>query len=214
MGQYYKPVSLDRKEYLYTHDYANGLKLMEHSYIDNSFMNVVEKLLAPEGPWYKNRIVWAGDYGDEKLFVPPHDDLFDEDGEKVEDTENINLYGYMSYAGTKISPEAAPEGSDYKERADIADKIEKDTTLIYVCNWSKKEYVDLTAVQPVGMHGWEANYKIHPLSILTCNGNGRGGGDFRGEHPLVGAWAADQISMEGIVPDGFKEITPNFEEDR
>jgi len=57
MGQYYKPISIDKMTFLYSHDYGNGLKLMEHSYIGNNLVNTVESLLAPDGEWYKNRIV-------------------------------------------------------------------------------------------------------------------------------------------------------------
>ena len=40
-----------------------GLKMMEHSYIDNNTMLIIENLLQFDGRWYKGRIVWAGDYG-------------------------------------------------------------------------------------------------------------------------------------------------------
>ena len=50
MGQYYKPTILkDRKVknksdivvWFYSHNYDNGLKLMEHSYKGNNFVNAV-----------------------------------------------------------------------------------------------------------------------------------------------------------------------------
>ena len=44
MGQYYHPTMIDEAgniTWVYTHDYHNGLKLMEHSYIGNSVMNAV-----------------------------------------------------------------------------------------------------------------------------------------------------------------------------
>ena len=62
MGQYYKPVNLDKKKFVYSHDYGNGLKLMEHSWIDNDFVAIVENLIKKGGDWYGDRIVWAGDY--------------------------------------------------------------------------------------------------------------------------------------------------------
>ena len=52
-----------------------------------------------------------------------------------------------------------------------------------------------------------AGYKVHPLPLLTCEGNGRGGGDYRPEdHPLIGIWARDVISVEKEKPDGYVEI--------
>ncbi len=41
MGQYYKPICLDnelKEQWVYSHDYDNGLKLMEHSYVSNNFV--------------------------------------------------------------------------------------------------------------------------------------------------------------------------------
>lgn len=59
MGQYYKPIILsdDNKvvAYMYSHDYDNGLKLMEHSYIGNNFVETFASLLAPDQPYYRLR---------------------------------------------------------------------------------------------------------------------------------------------------------------
>jgi hypothetical protein len=66
MGQYYKPVCTDTMEWLYSHNYDNGLKLMEHSYVGNSFVGAVMSLMTKGGKWCKKRIVWAGDYYDEE----------------------------------------------------------------------------------------------------------------------------------------------------
>lgn len=71
MGQYYLTVILAEKsdkEYIRTYldasVYDNGVKLIEHSYMNNKFMNIVENLIGPNGMFYKSRIVWAGDYAD------------------------------------------------------------------------------------------------------------------------------------------------------
>ena len=70
MGQYYKVIILGDKN-IDTHEIIRvfmepwfGIKLLEHSYINNNFVNAVEFLLSPEGIFYKSRIVWAGDYAD------------------------------------------------------------------------------------------------------------------------------------------------------
>ena len=62
MGQYYKPMSLDTKEYLVSHKYGNGLKLMEHSYYKNNFVAEVIHLLMNE--WNTHQVLWSGDYSD------------------------------------------------------------------------------------------------------------------------------------------------------
>jgi len=61
MGQYYKGVNLDKREFIQPHDYDNGAKLMEHSYIENPLLDTVEHLFSPKGNWYKTRFVWTGD---------------------------------------------------------------------------------------------------------------------------------------------------------
>ena len=71
MGQYYKPINIDNKQWLYSHEYNhNSLKLMEHSWIGNDFVGAVMNLMIKGGEWFKKRIVWAGDYyGDEEKEV-------------------------------------------------------------------------------------------------------------------------------------------------
>jgi hypothetical protein len=64
MGQYYKSVSIEKKEHVLSHSYDSGLKLMEHSWLNNSFVKAVCTLIAIGGAWYGDRIVWAGDYAD------------------------------------------------------------------------------------------------------------------------------------------------------
>lgn len=73
----------------------------------------------------------------------------------------------------------------------------------YIVNHTKKEFV-----QKGG------NDSIHPLSLLTAEGNGRGGGDYRGnDERLVGLWARDVISVEKEVPEGYTEFITEFYED-
>ena len=58
--------------------------------------------------------------------------------------------------------------------------------------------------------GW----KIHPLSILTSSGNGRGSGDYRDDDDTnVGSWAGDIISSEYEEPTGMAKYTAFFVED-
>ena len=42
---------------------------------------------------------------------------------------------------------------------------------------------------------------IHPLPLLTCAGNGRGGGDFRSEDSRVGTWFKDRIYTSNKLPE-------------
>ena len=168
MGQYYYPIILNSDGkivvWMCAHNYNNGLKLMEHSYLGNNFVSTFEFGLSPEGPHYKSRVVWAGDYADKEL-----------DQEK-------NLY-QMCDEYTMISPQV------------------KETKMYrYIINHSKKQFVDKTKAPK------QENFALHPLPLLTCEGNGRGGGDYRGESPLIGSWARDIISVEEVAPEGFEEL--------
>ena len=77
---------------------------------------------------------------------------------------------------------------------------EKDTSEYrYVVNHSKRVFVDKQATE---------EDKMHPLPLLTCEGNGRGGGDYIGEDPqhLVGSWARDIIAVTREPPEGYGEV--------
>jgi hypothetical protein len=180
MGQYYKPVNLDKKEYLYTHDFDEGLKLMEHSYIANPVLNAVEKLLLPNGKWYKNRILWAGDYAD-------HEKGY----KKTNEGYDVNIYQIVDNEGKKIKPSSK--------------KV--DEKFCYLTNHSKKQFIDLRKIKADS-----DGYKIHPLPLLTAEGNGRGGGDFRGEDSRIGKWARDIISLEKHIADNYLEINGQFKD--
>lgn len=67
MGQYYHNINLDTFEYMSAHDYDNGLKLMEHSYLGNEYVGAVMRLLMKGGSWYKTRVVWCGDYSEKVI---------------------------------------------------------------------------------------------------------------------------------------------------
>jgi hypothetical protein len=178
MGQYYKPVSVEKRQYVYSHDYNNGLKLMEHSWIGNDFVGVVEDLIAEGGAWHGDRIVWAGDYADE------------------EKNRKSNLFSLTEPDKCKITPE--PTKTKYR----------------YVVNMDTKEYVDTKKVPLSDVwedeNGKEWPFTIHPLPLLTCEGNGRGGGDFHKEDPLVGAWARNRVTVSNTKPKGYAELEFNL----
>lgn len=172
MGQYYKGAILKNKKsvesWVYSHDFDSGLKLMEHSWIENPFVKSFEKLIHNN----PKRVVWAGDYADECKGL------------------KTNVYSRCSDKN-KVKPEY---------ELSILDSL-------FVINHTKKEYVLKSEVPNID--GW----RIHPLPLLTCEGNGRGGGDFRGESDLIGSWARDLISVSGTEPTGYKKIIFDLKED-
>jgi len=187
MGQYYKPVSIEKKEHVLSHSYGNGLKLMEHSYVGNRFVQIVEALIAEGGAWYGDHIVWAGDYAD------PEPNTGNDENEGRGD----NLYHICD---AEIKPCG---GKSYR----------------YVINLDTKEFVDTKKIPMTEVwedeKGKEWPFIIHPLPILTCEGNGRGGGDLHKEDPLVGKWARARVTVSNLKPkahEGYKEIEFNLYE--
>lgn len=184
MGQYYKPVKLNDEGrvdgWLYSHDYDNGLKLMEHSYIGNNFVGAVESLLIPSGAWHNSPIVWAGDYAD----------ALQENGVELKDADgyDITLYSLCN-DNNKLNPQPLENAEQFR----------------YLVNFDKKQYVDKQACEE-----FEEGWAIHPLPLLTADGNGRGGGDFRGDNDYVGFWSGDCIGLVEQLPEGFEEINPSF----
>ncbi len=79
----------------------------------------------------------------------------------------------------------------------------------YLVNHSKQVYLDKTKQEQD-----EDGYQIHPLPLLTCEGNGQGGGDYitEDEHLLqhIGSWARDIISVESEIPADYTEIIVSF----
>ena len=183
MGQGYRAIILasqkEPKEIIRTwvepHEYLNGYKLMEHSYIGNNFVQALEYLICPRGMFYKSRLVWAGDYADNEA---DHD---------------VNLY---MLASDKMNEGKVSRPSDY----DVS-------SYRYIVNHTKKQYVDTNRNVKREM------FNIHPLPLLTAEGNGRGGGDYRGNNDnLVGTWARNIISVEQECPVGYSELICEFSE--
>ncbi len=165
MGQYYYPVSMEKREHVYSHSYGNGLKLMEHSWIGNNFVNAVSTLIAKGGAWFGDRIVWAGDYADK------------EKGRK------LNLH---SLCDKEVKPNQPKKDFRYFLNLDTMEFVD-----------TKKIPLDSVYTDDKGKN-WE--YRIHPLPLLTCEGNGRGGGDYHLESPLVGKWARNRIIAQNTKP--------------
>jgi hypothetical protein len=180
MGQYFKPAILAKNKktvsaFLYSWDYNNGLKLMEHSWIGNNFVRAFESLI------HKNPqiVVWAGDYA-----APCK-------------SRKSNVYRRCL---DKVRQRPANNLTDSDCR--------------FVVNHTKKEFVDTSKVIPVDSAWASDEERIHPLPLLTCEGNGQGGGDYFGkaDRHLVGTWARNLISVEPEAPENYKELIVSFNE--
>ena len=91
MGQYYKVVNLDKKEYLDPHSFGDGAKLLEFGCSEVGMMTGLAILLADGnnrgggdlrsdhsliGSWAGDRIVITGDYADEGRFNKGKQNLY------------------------------------------------------------------------------------------------------------------------------------------
>jgi len=97
------------------------------------------------------------------------------DDEKDEKNLSTMAYNEEELACSKQQTPKARDMSEYR----------------YIVNHTKCLFVDK-----------QKSSSIHPLPLLTCEGNGRGGGDYHGtnEH-LCGTWARDVISVEIEEPE-------------
>lgn len=184
MGQYFRAVNADNWECVEPHDYQNGAKIMEHSFVDNNYVSAVEFLLIETenklGRWARKRIVWAGDYADEYM------DITDNKGNK----EKTNYFQLSESVNLPLQNLIEKIGKNYK----------------YIINWDKKEYVDKTKGPKINSMGW----RFHPLPLLTCDNTE---GMYLGDNPHLGSWFKNSISVSDKFPKTFKQLLPNFERD-
>lgn len=207
MGQYYKPVSLTAKQFVHPHDNGNGLKLTEHSWKKNNIMLSIMGALAKDGNWYKNRIVWAGDYADKDLFLT-EDEINNYSNWLINyKPDYVAQYGSHPnvYKMCFRPNEIQPIGAFHLVSFEVPKKTNR-----FIVNHSKKLYVDMSKCP--NNHGWV----VHPLSLLISIGNGNGCGDYYSDagSEFIGTWAGDVISTEPKIKTKefkeFVEIIPNF----
>ncbi len=236
MGQYYHPIILSKsgtiKGFWNAHKTGNGLKLMEHSYINNSLCNCVENYLIKNNG---ARVVWAGDYADpekvrlskaeanevwknkvasgeltcsfEAFWASKSPDLY-----KPESDDDENLYSLCDEKTIEL-----PNGKEKVVRR-AKKELEYDTANNdgrFLVNDDRKEFIDLWNVVCAG------GMRVNPLPLLTCEGNQRGGGDYYGlDENLIGTWARNFIRLlssnwsnrEHLVTQGYTELKPTFAE--
>lgn len=177
MGQYYIIVFLNEKDEVIHWISPCGAKLTEHGYVGNETCDMVEYLLSPLGPCYKSRVVWAGDYAD------PEEHRVKED----EEQEERNLYHICTEDFQNLQYSTQHPG---------------ETRLCnYIVNHTDKEYVDKRKRITLG-----DDSNLHPLAVLTADGNGRGGGDIHSDSDTIGAWVRHVISVEREVPWSYREL--------
>ena len=154
MGQYYLVVVGSKcgwnKQVYYPLDFDEGLKLMEHSYVDSDFCKKIHSLI------YKNpkRIIWVGDYANEKT-----DEYYSVHNRNQEPMPK-SVPNYKFAWGSKASHRSkdislAGADIDYEHS--------------YLVNHTIKSYIDLKSYYKYSSTNiWGV---IDPLPILTVVGN-------------------------------------------
>lgn len=198
MGQYYNILTMKNNRYkVYDRSYYNTqrqkeymmAKLTEHSWIGNSTMESFSNII------FRNpqKIAWVGDYAD--------------DTKKYEIT-NKELTLKKIKALRKIA---------HKSNKEITMEYRPlNTKYMLLVNWTKNQYIDMYEyIEKNSKDGW----CLHPLSLLTALGNGKGGGDYYGiNKDMIGTWAFDKISFESadllnkLEQLGFTKMEYEFNE--
>lgn len=191
MGQYYKPflIGEHNKQFIINpHEYDNGMKLMEHSYVGNYVTNAVRTLLLNQ----RKRVAWMGDYADTEC------------GDAYE--KKLPHDKFMQY--WKACWGDHPKKCDHPYSMDY-DETNKGW---YLINHTQKCFIEMDAyiAESTVWETWggkKVPVIIDPLPLLTACGNDRGGGDFHKGcigYENVGIWAFDVLE--------FSQTTvPNYE---
>lgn len=202
MGQYYKTITESNgKRKVYSRHYIdNGqreymvAKLMEHSWWTNTCVEAVCKDIYERAE--RTRVAWMGDYAINYL-------------------ECIGLKRWNWLKQEQI------EELYHQCWDNEGDDVEiPDFTLAgkYLVNHTKGVYIDCDAYyKRSAMKYGKQIWCIHPLPLLTCIGNGMGGGDYRAptensSFEEVGTWAWDEISIDDEAPDIYSEQNITFKE--
>ena len=201
MGQYYIVLEIENNKKLIVYNrniIVDGkeeymmAKLTEHSWWLNPFVNAIcEKI-------YNNnhsRIIWMGDYADQ--FASELED-------KHNGLTKAKIKSYHKRCWGEDDNTIAIPTTEFT----LDDK--------YLINHTKREYINCSTYYKESE--MEDEWCLHPLPLLTCIGNGLGGGDYRrptlgSSTELVGMWAWDEISITDEPISDYTEIFPIFKED-
>ena len=219
MGQYYFIVTGNEqgkrmKVYNRTvNDEYMMAKLMEHSWWKNPCMACISEIIAfAKKPM---RLAWVGDYMEDEDF---HGDF----REKRKIPEDVVLPIKRKIWGEKVKTYQFEHKYEVVEETWMGKK-QKQKILInpfylndhYLINHEQKLYVDCNDYYKQCKKFSKEDWVLHPLSLLTAVGNGRGCGDYKGiNEKMIGSWAWNLISISKEIPVGYKKLDVVFAEGR
>lgn len=204
MGQYYRPLLICATGEKYSacaHDFDNGIKLMEHSWIGNNFVNVILNKIKDT----PTRVAWIGDYAETMV-----DEECDFGGGFITTREAFEKE-FNQVWGKDNGIDLPPDSEEFNLHLDNVEGY-------YLVNATKKCYIDIEDyVKQNSIYnrfGDSGTWCVNPLPLLTCVGNGLGGGDYYSDvgREDVGSWAFDVIYITYLRPSNLEEIMYYFSE--
>ena len=184
MGQYYRPYLVNK----------NGKEFICNRDVNGEY--TLAKLT--EHSWMGN---WLMDSISKMIYKKPHKVAW------VGDYANFEEDGVLDDKTYERIWKVDGEGVVFKKIFDYFDK--------YLVNHDKKQYINLNKYikESEDVQGEDEIWCLHPLSLMTALGNGKGCGDYgdvNKEH--VGEWAMDLISIEDKIPSGYEEYSIYFKD--
>lgn len=224
MGQYFKPVNLDKGELLDAHMFGYGIKLTESCYVGNGYIDALTYLLAND--WHGDRVILCGDYAwesagdftdmqargsaaDALLSMADCDPYQASEGFTDRSTDFACCKGNTTLeldADSRRFVEVDVEGSFHIDAGHLRYVIDETAGVFYDREKAPVAFVGEYAGDPYVT-------RCDPLTIFMAVGNGLGGGDYHGPNEaLVGSWAGHGITAADEPPTGFSEIACPFDE--
>ena len=202
MGQYYKAItkSNNRIKVYSRNVIIDGVpeytfaKLTEHSWWGNYAVEAVCKDIYQRQA--HTQLIWMGDYA----------------------TTFLSYFGLKEFNGLNQAQIRKLFQRTWKEKGDDVEIPAFSLAGKYIVNHTKGVYIDCDAYyKRCAMKSDGDVWCMHPLPILTCIGNGLGGGDYYcptddSTFDEVGAWAWDEISIEDTAPKDYAEAEITFKE--
>lgn len=190
--QFYMGVSLSTNEVLV----PMFPLVTEHYFMENHDMKTMLGMLAPNQPWHRTKLAWAGRYDTPNRFLTKeHDEKYD----------HYNLYDVARLYFSRL----IKERKDHLKLSEKYDSIAK--RVICLANHDLREYCLLTDLPASIIDG----YHICPLPLLTAaiSSTECYEGDYDTDDETqewIGRWAGHSISSEYVIPEGYTEIKPGF----
>lgn len=217
MGQYYRPVNLDKKECLDPYKFDGGLKLMETCYVGNNYIDALTYLLAND--WHGDRVILCGDYaweeGGSQAAVLHR--MAESDPYRASENFTDRSTDFSCCKGNKVIEPVDGQPRRFEE-VELQGSFHIDAGHCrYVIDETAGRFYDRekAPVAWIGKTrgGEEYITRTDPLSIFMAMGNGLGGGDYHGPNEyLVGSWAGHIITAANEPPVGCTEIECPFDE--